>query len=556
MSSIRVLSFVLVLIATNGCVDSTEDSASSPSAPSMAEISATVFATGASISGANGMDFGPDGLLYVASVIGSELVVLDPDSGEVKRRISEGVNSPDDIAFSSDGSIYWTSILTGEVAGMRPDGSLVTAARLTPGTNPITFSPDDRLFVSQCFFDDKLYEVDPMGEAPPRLISDQLGPRCGLNGMDWGPDDRLYGPRWFRGEIVSFDVDKLDMRTEAIGIRVPAAVKFDSEGRLHVLDTAEGTVLRIDGNERTVVATLTPGLDNFAFDANDRLFVSSFVDGSVARIEEDGTVVMLTPGGIAHPGGLTLRDGEQGLEVVIADLQSVRGFDASTGEPTFVHRNVFGTGEMGSATNISTDNSGNGKNLILTTWLDGTVKVWDPIAQSVLETHGDLAAPISALRYNGRIVVAEHGKNRVIALARNESEQTEVLASGIPAPTGLAIRDGDLFVTDRERGELLRAASAGSALNPAEVIASGLSSPEGVAATTNGFVVVEGDTGRVVEVGMDGKVEVLSTIAAGSPAPSTAQPPSMVFNGVTVALDGVVFATGETNRVLYRIGPR
>ena len=42
-----------------------------------------VFATGANISGANGIHFGPDGLLYVASVIGSDLTVLDPASGEV-----------------------------------------------------------------------------------------------------------------------------------------------------------------------------------------------------------------------------------------------------------------------------------------------------------------------------------------------------------------------------------------------------------------------------------------------------------------------------------------
>ena len=32
------------------------------------------------------------------------------------------------------------------------DGTLVTAAQLGPGVNPITFSDDDRLFVSQCFF--------------------------------------------------------------------------------------------------------------------------------------------------------------------------------------------------------------------------------------------------------------------------------------------------------------------------------------------------------------------------------------------------------------------
>ena len=67
----------------------------------------TRLVTGASLSGANGMHFGPDGFLYVASVLGSEIVVLDPETGEIKRRIADGVTGPDDIAFASDGSDLW-----------------------------------------------------------------------------------------------------------------------------------------------------------------------------------------------------------------------------------------------------------------------------------------------------------------------------------------------------------------------------------------------------------------------------------------------------------------
>ena len=529
---------------------SREDSSTAPASAdqkhALGEPSAHVLASGALISGANGMHFGPDGLLYVASVIGSELVVLDPDSGEVIRRISEGVEGPDDVAFAADGSVYWTSILTGEVAALRPDGERFSVAQLGPGSNPITFSTDGRLFVSQCFFDDKLYELDPAGVAAPRLISDQLGPGCGLNGMDWGPDDRLYGPRWFHGEVVSFDVDTREMRTEASGFRVPAAVKFDSKGRLHVLDTAAGSVVRVDGDDREIVATFDPGLDNIAFDAKDRLFVSSFVDGFVVRVEPDGTHVFLTPGGLAHPGGVTLREGNAGLEVVVADLQSIRAFDATTGEATFVHRNVFGVSEMGSVTNISTDAA----QLILTSWLDGTVKIYDPASKAVVETHSQLASPVSAMRYAGGIAVAEHGKGRVVGIG---PEGETVFASDLPAPTGLAVREGDLFVSDRDRGTILRVASAGQALEAAEVVASGLSSPEGIAATAAGFLVVEGDSGRVLEIDANGNARHIATTARGSPAPTPAQPPSMLFNGIAVNGEGVAFATGETTRVLYRL---
>ena len=162
-----------------------------------APLEVEVLASGANISGANGIHFSPDGNLYVASVIGSELVVLDPESGAVLERLAEGIDGPDDVAFNEAGDFFWTSILTGEVAGMTAAGERVSAALLTPGVNPLTFSDDGRLFVSQCFFDDKLFEVDPAGVEAPRLISDQLGPGCGLNGMDWGPDGRLYGRAGF-----------------------------------------------------------------------------------------------------------------------------------------------------------------------------------------------------------------------------------------------------------------------------------------------------------------------------------------------------------------------
>ena len=270
-----------------------------------------VIATGANFAGTNGIHFGPDGLLYVTSVIGSDLTLIDPESGaEVKRlTAADGVVGPDDVAFASNGAFYWTSLLTGEVAGFDTDGQKIIAAQLPLGPNPITFSDDDRMFVSQCFLGTNLYELDPLGVSSPRIIADDLGPGCGLNGMDWGPDNRLYGPRWFHGEVVSFDVDTGERRTEATGFVTPAAIKFNSEGVLHVLDTGTGELIRVEDTTKTVVATLTPGLDNFAFDDNDIPYVSSFTDGFIKRVNPDGTISTLHPGGMAHPSGIAVIEG-------------------------------------------------------------------------------------------------------------------------------------------------------------------------------------------------------------------------------------------------------
>ncbi len=545
----RSVALVLAL-CLSGCDQSTQFNERPAQTATGKLPAATLLASGAKITGANGIAFAPNGSLYVASVIGSELIVLNPNTGAVLERLTraDGVEGPDDIAFAPDGAFYWTSILTGEVAGQRADGTRVTAARLTPGVNPLTFSDTGRLFVAQCFFGDKLYEVDPNGATEPRLISDTLGPRCGLNGMDWGPDGRLYGPRWFTGEVVSFDVDANTMRVEASGFAVPAAVKFDSKGRLHVLDTMKGEVIRLAGDAHEVVVTLSPGLDNFAFDANDRLFVSSFTDGSVVRVEPDGSVFELSPGGMASPGGVAVRMRGGQPEVVVADLHALRRFDGDSGAAIGIEQNILGVSPIGSSLTVSSD----GDLLVLSSWVDEDVRVWDPETQQIVERHGDLAGPTNAIRFDGGLAVAEHGNARVILI---KGDVTTVLADGLGEPTGLAAQGRTLYVADRDRGQLLEIVVDGVPQLPPRVVADNLQAPEGIARVVDGFVVVEADSGRVVKLATDGTRTVLAQLNPGSPAASAAQPSSMVFNGIAAAPDGALYVTDEKTRSLYRIDP-
>ncbi|MEM7638482.1 MAG: hypothetical protein AAF269_05405 [Pseudomonadota bacterium] len=501
------------------------------------------IATGANIAGANGIHFGPDGLLYITSVIGSDLTVIDPESGEEQRRYTaaDGVIGPDDVAFASDGSVYWTSILTGEVAGFNPDGEKVIAAQLPPGANPITFSNDDRLFVSQCFLGTNLYELDRNGVTPPRLIADDLGPGCGLNGMDWGPDDRLYGPRWFVGEVLSFDVDTGERRVEATGFVTPAAIKFDSQGVLHVLDTGTGELVRVVDGVNETVATLTPGLDNFAFDADDTPYISSYADGFIKRINDDGTITTLQPGGMSHPGGLAVI----GNTVWVADVHALRGFDRNTGEEIITQRNVVGVGELGGSINLSAD----GDQLILTSWFDGDARIWDPQAEQRLDHIPGLAAPVAAVRYAGGLAVAEHLKGGVTLYGADDPVG---LATDLPAPTGLYVAGDALYVSDRDLGEIRLIARNGEALETPETIADGLDAPEGFVVAETGIVVVEAEAARIVHLDADRNRRVLAEMPAGSPG-APGLPPSQIFNGIAMDEDGNLFITGEASRVLYRI---
>ena len=510
------------------------------------DIEMSLIATGANMAGANGVDLGPDGHLYVASVLGSSITVIDTESGEIIRTWDEaaGVIGPDDVAFASDGSWYWTSIMTGGVAGFTADGERIVAAQLGPGVNPITFSDDDRLFVSQCFFGTNLYEVDPSGASAPRLISDTLGPGCGLNGMDWGPDGRLYGPRWFRGEVVSFDVSDNSMRVEATGLEVPAAVKFDAAGQLHVLDTGAGAVMRIESGKAVPAVTLTAGLDNFVFDDAGRIFVSSFTDGSVHRVNVDGTVTALQPGGLSHAGGLAFHNGD----IVAADLHALRAFKPD-GSEAWVERNILGVGRMGGAINVASDGDG----LLLTSWVDGDVRRWDPVARERTWQRAGLLAPVAAVRYGDMIVVAEHGRQRLVAFDEADPSTEEELATGLPAPTGLFARDGALYVSDRVLGKVLKVAEDGRALAWPVEVAGGLDTPEGFVVLGNEIVVMEADTGSIVAIDSGARRTVLGTVQPGTQAASAAQPPSQVFNGLTADEAGNIYVVDETRRELFRI---
>jgi hypothetical protein len=54
-------------------------------------------------------------------------------------------------------------------------------------------------------------------------------------------------------------------------------------------------------------------------------------------------------------------------------------------------------------------------------------------------------------------------------------------------------------------------------------------------------------------LGADGTTKTLADVSPGSPAGSEAQPPSMVFNGVAVAMDGTIYVTDEKQRQLFKI---
>ena len=388
--------------------------------------------------------FDSDDKLHIASVVGREIVVMDPETGEILSRLGTdlGVEGPDDLTFGPDGSLYWTSIMTGEVGRLSPDG-VKTGQMVVPGVNPITFSDDGRLFVALDFLGDALYEVDPELINPPRLIVENLG---FLNGMDWGSDGFLYGPIWTKGQVVRVNVDTGEITPVAEGLGVPAAVKFDSQGRLHVADQM-GEVSRIDietGN-REVIATGLSGLDNLAFDSHDRLFISHAQDGSIVEVLPDGKKRTVSPGGMIVPMAVAaLPRSDGGESMFVADLWTLREFDVLTGEQLSVERHFIGVpGSITSPMTVSSD----GKHLVLSSWFDNAVQVWNPETGKLLEDYRDFAVPLNAIRFQGDLIVAELGTGSVVRISAADPVERVTLVDaegGLAVPAGLTATDDDL----------------------------------------------------------------------------------------------------------------
>ena len=525
-----------------------------------ADYQMKVFARGAAIHGANGLAVDASGRLLVASVFGGELVALDSRTGQVLDRLGHetGVDGPDDVAVGPDGSIYWTDIILGEVGRLAPNGQ-VTKQFVAPGMNPIAFTEDGRLFVGQAFFGDGLYELDPGLAQPPRVvITDSHVPPflSQLNGFDFGPDGMLYAPQPFLGKIVRIDPESgaMEVVTDAFATRPPTSVEFDSRGALYA-SLIDGEIVRVDPNTgefEPFTRIREAVLDNMAFDARDRLFVSDSDDGAVYAVAPGGGVRTLSPGGLILPGGVAVMEDASGREsVFVADVWSLAQLDERSGALVDVDRQSRAGGGIVESWSVAPD----GGNVILTSWMSNAVQIWDPLAGVPVEVFMDFAVPLNALRFQGDLVVAELGTGTVAR--KDETGTKSVIAGGLFVPTGLAATDDDLWVADWATGIVWRIVADGAVLPTPQFIAGGLSFPEGMAVDRDGsLLVVESGAGRLSRI--DPSTGQVTTVADGLEVAvqgSAGAPPTWALSSVAVGRKGTIFVTGDLANVVYRLQP-
>lgn len=316
--------------------------------------------------GFNGMDFGPDGLLYGPLFFGGAIARIDVDAAMPSPEVvATGFRVPAAVAFNSAGDLHAVDFAEGQV--LRVDvatGKSEVLADIDGVLDNLAFDSQDRLYTT-AFADGQLLTLNPGGQLRALNKAGLIGPggvAAGPDGNVWVADFfslREFGPSvhpatsfydrfdppgagvasantvstdgsnlitsgWFSNsvQIVDANSDAIveDIRTLAAplnAIRHGDTLVAAQGGAGNVVDAHDPSTVLIGG------LGLPLGLTS----DGDTLYVSDWALGNVWSVSAAGTDLLA--GGLAQPEGLAL-DGDR-LLVVEEGNDRVVGIDLDTG---------------------------------------------------------------------------------------------------------------------------------------------------------------------------------------------------------------------------------
>ncbi len=511
--------------------------------------------------GIHGLAFDGEGRLLVGSVVGQAIYEVDPETGENAVFIAPPEGMADDIEEGPDGTLVWTAFSDGKVYARAPGGAIVTVAEGLPGTNSLAFAPDGRLFFTQVFAGDALYEGDPTGATPPRKIMEGMG---GLNGFDFGPDGKLYGPLWFKGQVVRVDVDAATLETVAEGFTIPAAVNFNSQGVLHAVDTAEGQVVRVDieSGERTVIAQVPKAIDNLTFSADDRLFLTVMAENAVYEVDTgDGSVRKVVSSPLANAADIALvnRDGAETLYVATAFALSA--VDLASGEMRELGR-VFDQDALVDyplALGVDPDGGADGAPLVAVgSFASSTIQLFDAATEALGPLFHDRPAIADVLPHDGAVLVLDVAAGALKRVSGEDYGEVETLAEGLTGPVSMVMGPGGAVYVSEYAGLISRIDLASGERT---VIAEGLQGPEGLAFAGEGagplagkLIVAEVAAQAITAIDLETgeRATLARDLPIGLPA-ATSFPPMNLTTGIAVTQDGDVLFASDLDSAVYRL---
>jgi len=448
------------------------------------EVRVEVLVPGSVMQAVEGIDYGPDGMIYGTSIHAQAVYRINPVTGLVSIAIAAPYGESDDVAIGPEGSpvegvLAWTAQRTGEIRIQRPGGMPQVLMGNAPRVNPIAFTPDGRLFTAQVGAgENSIWELDVIGNNPPRLVAKNQG---AVNGFGFGPDGYLYAPHFGTDELFAIDVDKGAFRVVAEGVGSSAAAKVDANGDVWSVDYKTGDVwlTEIKTNKSRIIATFPPPLDNLTIGKDGTIYLANLaVSGIIGFKPETGESWDVTVGFFTVPLGMTITTFEGREAILVADPFGYRFLDPKTGAITRQPE----MWSSGASSSVAANDQ-----YIVTTYTDSKrIKKIDRETGKVLVNSTALSTPRGIVITNdGEVIIADSAGNRLVRLV---GENVEEVAVGLNEPVDILLEtDATVLVTEVESGTISRVnLSSGGR----EELVAGLHDPRGLARLPDGRLVV------------------------------------------------------------------
>jgi sugar lactone lactonase YvrE len=404
--------------------------------------------------GCNGATIGMDGALYVVHTGDGTTTRIDLKTMKATRFVSPYVGTfiTDDITSDDKGNFYSTGTtpLVGEVYRVDKNGMKTVIAKGLLAPNGIQYNKrTGRLFMSECFQANRVFELDPMGVNEPRLLIKE-NVIAVPEGFDFDPDTNdLIIPDMGTGKILRVHPDTGDITIIAEKFAAPIALKVGPD-KMAYFPELGGAVYRLslDGQKREKLAQLPPGLDNLAITAEGRLFITGYWDATVYEVATDGSGKFKTlfPKGPNTINGILIKNDK----VLISDAIMIRSVEKGNYVPTKL--NAWAAHGMPLPIGLA---DGPGDQIFWPDGVNNAVAIGDPAKGEFKAIAGGLNRPMAVLMSKSapKVYVAEYGAGQITEVSLTDGAKT-ALATGFEGPLALAIIDNTLYVAEGKAGRI------------------------------------------------------------------------------------------------------
>eukprot|EP01097_Dermamoeba_algensis_P010977 TRINITY_DN8346_c0_g1_i1.p1 TRINITY_DN8346_c0_g1~~TRINITY_DN8346_c0_g1_i1.p1 ORF type:complete len:396 (-),score=65.90 TRINITY_DN8346_c0_g1_i1:159-1346(-) len=356
-------------------------------------------------------------------------------------------------------------------------------------------------------------------------------------------------------KVVKINVDTGELKDVVYGFETPAAVAFDEEGLLWVVDAATGEVVSVDleideRRAKRVVAKILPGLDNLSFDSRGTLYVTNTAQNAVYRVDvKSGEVQTIIDSLLSVPSGIFFYQENRKDTLYIADFYAYRLIDLKEMEVQTLGIQY----EKGVRLEYPTAVFVNQKHIVMSSLYTGIVQVRTKKGKLIAQVKG-LASPCQIAELdNGNLLVAEYSSGSVLLLHGQNYINKRVIVNDLHGPVGLALNPCQKFfyVSEYGAGKIWRIhIETGHKM----LIYAGLNKPEGISLTPKGsLLVAEVGAQRLLSIHPSRLTRdiIAENLPIGLPAPEGFSPP-FILSSVAVDSAGCIYLSSDLKNTILK----